>query len=184
LIAASVLSGWLALATWWDCANLLSRDPQSSRRWGLLKVLCVVAGLGLLGFGAVFGAAIPTAYHVAVARLAYDKFTMGVDVLRHEIHIAGLIGPGLGRRLENFFDTHAGIRRISITSPGGLVDEGLRAAAAIERHRGVEVVARKECNSAGLNVSGPSAFAVSRMEAGTPCARRYSSAAWPSPSTP
>src|SRR5262249_38468367 len=119
-------------------------------RWGLLKVLCVVAGLGLLGFGAVFGAAIPTAYHVAVARLAYDKFTMGVDVLRHEIHIAGLIGPGLGRRLENFFDTHAGVRTISITSPGGLVDEGLRAAAAIERHRGVEVVARKECNSACL----------------------------------
>ena len=71
-------------------------------------------------------------------------------MLRGEISINGLIGPGLGERVEELLTAHRDVSSIVISSPGGLVDEALLAARIIEKHNGMIVRATGECNSACL----------------------------------
>ncbi len=117
---------------------------------GLLKVGLVVSAVFLALFSGFLLRQVPTIYRIAVARQAFDKYKVDVRLVSREILVHGDIGPGLASKLRDALDANAGFRTIVITSPGGLIDEGLAAARVIEAHPGLAVVARKQCNSACL----------------------------------
>jgi ATP-dependent protease ClpP protease subunit len=86
-------------------------------------------------------------FRVDKVRKAYDNFTMDVDVVGRKIIVDGAIGPSFSSKLKKNLDLYAGIDTIVITSPGGLVDQALKAAEIIEQNPQIRVVAKKECNS-------------------------------------
>lgn len=119
---------------------------------GLLKALCFFVGAGVLLIGIIFLPNTATIYRVSQARQAFSKYTMDVDVADDTIAINGLIGPEFATDLKRILKVHSGLRTIIITSPGGLVDQGLEAAKAIEDYGNLNVIARKECNSSCLMI--------------------------------
>ncbi len=117
---------------------------------GVAKLIAVASGVSLLVFAIFYLSQGSLIYRVEQARKVYDKYTMEVDPVGNEIIINGTIGPSFADQLEHKLFIHSGIESIVITSPGGLVDEGLKAARVIERKGNLSVIARQTCNSACL----------------------------------
>jgi hypothetical protein len=150
LYAAIISAIFLIYKSWLVAQKRTIQTKGSSG--GILKLACIFIGMALLVFGLVYIPQASLIYRVSQARKAFDKYTMEVDVAQNAIIIDGIIGPSFAERLKRNLDIHAGIDKIIITSAGGLVDQGFKAARAIERQNNITVIARSMCNSSCLIV--------------------------------
>jgi hypothetical protein len=80
------------------------------------------------------------------------SFRMQTDPTRHRLVIKGDVGPGFGRQVEDQLAEMKDPVEIEIASGGGLLNEALRAARAIEARPNATVVVRGWCASACLIV--------------------------------
>lgn len=167
--AALILLGSLcagsAARDWWKLTG--EAFARASAAGGAIKAVCAVSALAWLTFAFIFAAQTSLIYRVSVARVGFDRYTVEVHVESQEIAIQGLIGPGIADKVSGLLDTYSSVNAISISSPGGLVDEALGLARAIQA-RNLTVFARKECNSACVIVllSGAERFADYDMDIG------------------
>jgi hypothetical protein len=145
LIAAAGIG---AALLWWRAAEIAER-AGSNRGWW--KVLVVTGAVAVAVVLLVTLGNLPFAYRLQVARARYRDFTLETDVDSGTIRMNGDIGPGFARRLGAALKT-PGIKTIEIDSIGGLVDEALSAAHAIQAHGGLTLSASGTCNSACLLV--------------------------------
>jgi hypothetical protein len=161
VISATAGCSLLSLCYWWKYGTRRAVASPSSVKPGLIKLTCILVGTCLSLAALVAFAQTNRIYRVTLARQAYDKYTVTVDVALGKIDVSGLIGPGISRKISEMLNTHSGIHWVSVSSPGGLVDEALEAASVIGQRKDLAVVARKECNSACIIVlmSGAQRFA-------------------------
>lgn len=143
------LSGGFFLYRLWNAGTLMYQDSDGLQGGGL-KLTTLLLGLVLGAFAVSFLAQAPLFFRINKVRQAYDHYNMDVDVVGNSILIEGTIGPSFAAKLEDYLDLYAGITVIQINSVGGLVDQALKAAAIIEEHPQLTVVARQTCNSACL----------------------------------
>jgi hypothetical protein len=160
-IVAFVAYGSIWLRAWWSYGNARATVSASTVRPGFVKVACVLGGTCLLITAIADLAQTPLIYRVVLARQSFDKYTVTVDVPSRIISVEGLIGPRISQKINDALNSHYRIDSISITSPGGLLDEALEAASVIEHRNHLAVVAHKQCDSACIIVlmSGAKRFA-------------------------
>jgi hypothetical protein len=135
---------------------------------GVRKVFASFSGIAIFCLAVIYLSQSWVIYQVSKARLAYGNYEFKVDVVSHSIDISGTIGPDLGRKVRDALNTYSGIEFIKIKSPGGLIDEALDAANAIEGHANITLLAEGECNSACIPIllSGREKFADGMMSLG------------------
>jgi hypothetical protein len=117
-----------------------------------LKAIWIFSGSGILVFMTALLMQAPLLYLIHEERLTYDDFTMYTGVFGENLYIDGMIGPSFAGRLRREFEANPGIRKIHITSFGGLVDQALEAAELIETKGNITVIARELCDSACIMV--------------------------------
>jgi hypothetical protein len=143
-IAAVMLVIAIAVATWRGAANAGAGWP-----WQAGKALASIAVIGALAFSITFVRMTLTIHDISEARRNFSEYELTYDPTTRTIRFNGPIGPGFADRLAAILRSNSGVRTLSIeSSPGGLIDEALAAAAWIEREPGLAVVATTECNSA------------------------------------
>lgn len=163
-LLGTLISGGIFIRALWKIANRgITIIPQ-----GMAKLLCFFSGACLIVFVIIFAPNASTIYRIRQARLAFDKYTMHVEPAQDAIIINGLIGPSFSAELKRNLEIHSGTRFIVITSPGGLVDQGLEAAKIIQYHGNLSVIAKGTCNSSCLLVlmAGDNKFADWNMNLG------------------
>lgn len=146
-LLAAIASAVILLRKMWRLACLGNGEHSHG---GGEKLAVLFGGVILAMFTLIYVSQASLIYRVDQARRAYDKYTMEVDVASDSITINGTIGPTFSDRLDDYLSIHAGIDTIIITSPGGLVDQAIKAAKIIEKHGKISVIARESCNSACL----------------------------------
>lgn len=104
---------------------------------------------GLLSFGALTNVTTTPQLLIDTARARY---TVEVAPDTNRIVASGVIGYGFAKTVQEALDKVADPIRIEIDSAGGLVDEALQVAKAIEARPGATVVAGTDCDSACLVV--------------------------------
>jgi hypothetical protein len=145
-ILATLGLGTLAIVKWWQYAARISQTSRVPHLWGVLKVTCVLLGICLIGGEAIAGLVATRVYRLSLVTQVFADYTMTVGA-GDTLLIDGSIGPGFARRVNQILGRQPEIQRIEIRSPGGIVQEGLRAAEVIEQHSGLAVIARQECVS-------------------------------------
>jgi hypothetical protein len=130
----------------WRCLDRGVRNGRRSARW-LQGIIAVVATPFLLStlFGEGFLAGnILTNSAKAALGSAYDMRAPDHGI---ELRLSGEVTYGLADRLKHELETHPGVARIRLESPGGDVNEASRAAEIIARHQ-LDTVVSSDCESA------------------------------------
>lgn len=124
-------------------AARIRRRPWLAKTLRAASMLCGGGG-GVLVIGSLAGVTTQPQQFIETARESYS-----VDVIpeTNRIVVSGTIGYGFARTMQEALDKVADPVRIEIMSPGGLANEALEAARAIEAHPGATVVAGWICNS-------------------------------------
>lgn len=110
-------------------------------------VAVALYGLGGLGLGIWTFSLVP-AYRIVAHRMeTIGTYTMSVSADGQRLSIVGMIGAGFHQALSSQLDAHPEIRRLVVTSPGGLTQQADQAAALIQS-RALDVEIRGQCASA------------------------------------
>ncbi len=150
IVALAIIVGGIAVSVLWQQAPLLAGANPASALPGTARATAVLIAV-VVGTFAIFGfAGIPRLNAVTLARTAYGNYTIAYDAKSATLRIDGVIGTRFAAKLEQALDAHE-VRRIDITSEGGLIAEAMAAARAIEPRK-IEIVVRESCNSACLIV--------------------------------
>lgn len=145
--AALVVSGLAAGLAWWRLAGrLVARAPETAAVFRIAAVI-LTSSAGLLSFVELRQA--PAVRDVSRARAQY-AYAITTDPSARTVTVEGGIGHGFAEALGAELARVGRPATIEIDSPGGLADEALAAAEAIEARGGVRVVARRQCDSACL----------------------------------
>ncbi len=111
------------------------------------------AGCGFLGGLITFGSLIDvTAEPQRLVDAAGLRYTVEVVPDASRIVVSGGIGYGFAQAVQEALDQVADPVRVEIDSTGGLVEQALQVARAIEARPGATVVAGTDCNSACILV--------------------------------
>ncbi len=129
---------------WWKRAG----RSEAGGMVRIMVVLLAVAGVSLAGLELFQSAYIGK---IAVASEGMRDYGFAYDPAAGTLRVEGQIGPGFARSLKAEFDRHA-VRRVDITSQGGLVNEAMLAARFLEARPNLEVAARSQCASACIIV--------------------------------
>ena len=146
--SALILSSLAGPGLWWVFAGRRLLGPRMAgvvRLWAAAFALVgmAVGGVELMGTDvAVAGAAV-------TAKWAYS---VRIDPMANRLVIKGRIGPRFGAAVERGLAGLVDPVSVEIDSPGGLVNEAMRAAKAIGARPGARVVARHWCASACMIV--------------------------------
>ena len=153
LVLAWPAAGWSLLtlsvlgpALWITAARRAAGAPELRALGTVLAAIAAVCG-GALGLFQLHleRPAVDTA--IAQKWLGYD---IKVDEGARRIVVVGSIGPDFGRRFEAALARVGNPVTVDISSDGGLVDEAMRAARALELRPDAAVATRKVCASACL----------------------------------
>lgn len=139
----------LALATllFWAAWGGATARWSSMETRGLVRILVALIALAGAGLTVFHGWQTEAVSRVAHAAEQMRDYRLTYVPQSQTLKIDGQIGPGFAKAVEAQMVAHP-VRRIEITSPGGLVQEALRAARRLEARGGVAVVARRFCASA------------------------------------
>jgi hypothetical protein len=114
----------------------------------IMVVLLAIAGVSLAGLELFQSAYIG---RIAAASEGMRDYRFVYDPAAKALRVDGQIGPGFARGLKAEFDRHD-VRRVDITSRGGLVNEAMISARFLETRPSLEVAARSQCASACIIV--------------------------------
>jgi hypothetical protein len=121
---------------WWSAPRKLGAGAELAA--GLRIAAALVAAAWLLPAAIVLRDA-PVA--IRTAQVVDDwSYLLSAGPDDHTLVVQGVIGPGFGQRLSQRLETLPDPARIIIESPGGLIDEALVAARAIEKRKAVVMV--------------------------------------------
>ncbi|PLR22240.1 hypothetical protein SGCZBJ_19365 [Caulobacter zeae] len=123
----------------------VARGGEGGGALRILAVLAMVLGLGLSAMQ-LFQA--PILWRLVQAETSKVLHGFDYEPKSRILHIDGEIGLGFARDLRAEFERHPDVARIDVSSPGGLVDEALRAARDLAGRKGMVVAARGQCASA------------------------------------
>lgn len=143
---AAITIVWLLVT--WRLAGTNQNRTEPSRWSGLLKLTGVICTTVVAAYLFIVGTQISEVLRVFTVRESYANYTIVPDNVNGIVRVEGTIGPGLSRKLEKIFLDYSKISTLEINSPGGLLDEALRTAEVLERHKKIKVVARSRCSSA------------------------------------
>jgi hypothetical protein len=163
LAASMFVAAIFSALYWWNRAF-----SESLKFSGIVKV-GVISGSVVVGVVCVVSLLnLPLQYRIHIARKSFDQYSVQTDVVGGTLTIRGLIGPGLSNAISTQIGANASISTVIIDSYGGLVDEALDTARAIQAHGNLTVRARGACNSACLIVfmSGDKRVAPRNLEFG------------------
>lgn len=146
-IALAILSVGSLLA-WWRASNALAASAELAAVLRVAAMLFLVVGLALASFE-IRAAQVMIPVQNAVSDWLFEA---GLDKSSGDIRLDGRIGPGFGRSVEALLAQAPTPTTIEITSSGGLLNEAMIAARAIEAQGDVTVVARDSCASACIIV--------------------------------
>lgn len=137
----------LLACAWWSA----TADWSSMEGRGFVRILVLgvaFIGLSVAGFQALQA---ETVRRLTVAGDAMRGYVLTYEAGSQTLRIRGPVGPGFAEAVKAQLDAHP-VRRVEITSPGGLLDPALRVGKALEARPGMTVVARELCASACLAV--------------------------------
>lgn len=145
MIAAAVVGTWQMIGVWRSANRALFREknPVTALATKLaITALCILAALGVRDLTQIQN----SMHELYKAEMAY-RFTISDVPNSDSILISGSIGRTLARKLEDKLSSNQSIRRIVITSGGGLIAEAFKVASLIE-DRKLEVEVVDNCSSA------------------------------------
>lgn len=148
VILVLISGSFFIFKLWREASN--KQKLTDGKKGGGLKLTCVCLAACLSIFVIAFLAQAPTFFKIDKVRQAYNNYSIEVDVASNLITVNGTIGSKFSKDLSEKLNLYAGINTITITSPGGLVDQAIAAAKEIEKHPEIQVIAKNECNSACL----------------------------------
>jgi hypothetical protein len=130
--------------TWW-------RRAGGSEAGGMVRIMVVLLAIGGLSVAGL--ELFQSAYigKIAAASEGMRDYRFAYDPAARTLRVEGQIGPGFARSLKAEFESHA-VRRVDITSQGGLVNEAMVSARFLEARPDLEVAARSQCASACIIV--------------------------------
>lgn len=116
-----------------------------------LRMAATCAGIvgGIMAYGSLIDV---TTTPQSLIETARARYTVEVVPDTNRIVVSGGIGYGFAQAVQAALDKVADPVRIEIDSTGGLVDEALQVARAIEARPGATVVAGMDCDSACILV--------------------------------
>jgi hypothetical protein len=129
---------------WW-------RRSGRSEAGGMIRIMVVllaVAGVSVAGLELFQSAYIG---RIAAASEGMRDYGFVYEPTSKTLLVKGQIGPGFARGLKGEFGRHD-VRRVHITSQGGLVNEAMISARFLETRPDLEVAARSQCASACIIV--------------------------------
>lgn len=129
-------------------ATRLRNRPRLAASLRVAATCCGVLG-GFLALGTLTNV---TTTPQLLIDTAQSRYTVEVVPDTNRIVVSGGIGYGLAQAVQAALDKVADPVRIEIDSTGGLVDEALQVAQAIEARPGATVVAGTDCDSACIVV--------------------------------
>jgi hypothetical protein len=144
----TIASGILWTIKLWQEGRRQTVAKQCYNR-GKQKLAAVFLGLFIISFTTVAISQVALHKRIFTERKAYNEYTIEVDIASKSMVIKGCIGPYFSSTIKRNFDSHPEIDTLIIDSPGGLIDEALKAAKIIEEQH-ITVIARKTCNSAAF----------------------------------
>lgn len=137
-----------SLFAWRRAARALEASGELAAVLKVAATLFLVVGLFLSVF-AIRAALVVIPTYSAVADWRYDAH---IDKASGHIALQGDIGANFGRRVKDLLALAPDPVTVEIDSYGGLTNEALTAAEAIETRGDVTVIARNHCASACLIV--------------------------------
>lgn len=152
-LAATALA---APATWWRWAG--RREGVEAR--GMARILAVILAVSGLGLAGLMLYQAPLVAELVGAMEKMRTYRFDYQPKTRTLAITGMIGPGFARTLKDELRVHD-IARVEIESQGGLLQEALDGARALEQRPGLQVVARWQCASACITLlmGGPQRLA-------------------------
>jgi hypothetical protein len=149
VVAAMALTAIAAAILWWRYASVSTGRDKAT---GLIRAGVVICSIAVVI--ATFASAMntPLLYRVQIARESYNHYSVKVDIASGTLFIEGLVGPGLAREVSQQLRSNAAIKTVAINSIGGLVEEAMQTAHAIQGHGGLTTRAWGVCNSACILV--------------------------------
>jgi len=139
----------LAVATllFWSAWRGATARWSSMEARGLVRILVALIALAGAGLAVFHGWQTDAISRIVRAADGMRDYRFTYVPQSRTLTIEGQIGPGFAKAVEAQMVAHP-VRRIEITSPGGLIQEALTAARRLEARGGVTVVARRFCASA------------------------------------
>lgn len=143
--AALAVGATFAAVGWWRLtARMSARAPEAAAVFRI-AVVFLISSAGLLSFVELRQA--PAIRDVSRARAHY-AYVVRSDPATRTVTVEGAVGYGFAKAVNRELARVGRPAVLEIDSPGGLADEALAAAEAIEASGGVKVVARGQCDSA------------------------------------
>lgn len=143
---------WIVAASLVFASSLLIWQPWSRRRQrsqhGVQKAITATAALAAIGLSITFGGATPIVARIGDARSSFAGYHLEYEPSTLTLTFSGTVGPGVAAKISHALNTHSGVTTLRLNSPGGLLDEALRAAQALGRWPDVKTQIDGECNSA------------------------------------
>jgi hypothetical protein len=141
------LAALLSVVLWWTVPRRLGAGPELTA--GLRIAMLLSGAVWLLPVTMVVRDA-PLVFRQAHALHGWDAL-MSAGPDPNTLVVQGYIGVGFGETLARHLEALPDPARIIIESPGGLVDEALAAAKAVEQRKATVVVG-SQCASACIIV--------------------------------
>ncbi len=162
--ALTTLAACTAIGQWWMLAERRALSTPASAIPGVVKSACVVGATIVAAFAVACAGMATTMHDVAVALAEYDDYKVEYDARTKAVRVSGTIGIGFSDLLVATLTAHPDARTVVIESVGGLLDEALLAASALEPRK-LDIVVDQYCHSACLAVFAAGAKRYARYDA-------------------